>query len=190
MSVLGIAGSSLVNFPAQDLQGNGSGQSFQQEFKQLGQDLQSGNVSAAQADITVLQQDRPQLTGSNGATAQSPVAQEFQQLSQDLQSGNVTQAQQAYTSIQQDFQNQGASDGHAHVRHEHSSGQNQNGAISQLFSQLGSALQTGNLTNAQQIYSSLAQDLLEIAGPSGPVTPTIAGGGSGTGGTAGVSVSG
>jgi outer membrane protein assembly factor BamD (BamD/ComL family) len=164
MSVLGIAGSSLLNYLTQDIQGQGSGQQFQQQFQQLGQDLQSGNLSAAQADFTTLQQDNPQVASNNGAQNNSPIAQAFNQLSQDLQSGNISGAQQQYTTIQQDFQSAAQNQGVAHHHHDHGGGgaQSQTGAISQLFNALGSALQTGNLSNAQQIYSSLQQDLQQI----------------------------
>jgi outer membrane protein assembly factor BamD (BamD/ComL family) len=175
MSVLGIAGSSLLNYLTQDVQGQGSGQQFQQQFQQLGQDLQSGNLSAAQADFTTLQQDNPQLAPNNGAQNNSPIAQAFNQLSQDLQSGNISGAQQQYTTIQQDFQSAASSQVHGggHHRHGGGSGQNQTGAISQLFNELGSALQTGNLSNAQQIYSSLQQDLQQITqGGGGGATAT------------------
>jgi outer membrane protein assembly factor BamD (BamD/ComL family) len=202
MSVLGIAGSSLISYLTQDIQNQGNGNQFKQEFQQLGQDLQSGNLSAAQADFTTLQQDNPGLAQQLSSTSQnaSPIAQAFSQLSQDLQSGNISAAQQQYTTIQQDFQNniaqsQGDS-GHGHHHHvpganNGSNTQSEAGAITQLFSELGSALQTGNLTNAQQFYSSLQQDLLQITqGGGGGITPTVVTGGSGTGGTAGLSVNG
>ena len=61
MSVAGIFSSSLFNYinsssqnKTQGTQGTqGTGQ-FQQEFAQLGQDLQSGNLSTAQADFASL----------------------------------------------------------------------------------------------------------------------------------------
>ena len=83
-------------------------QQIQQEFQQLGQDLQSGNLTAAQSDFTTLQNDLPQTSSTSSSTSQSnnPIAQAFSQLSQDLQSGNLTAAQQDYSTIQQDFQNQ------------------------------------------------------------------------------------
>lgn len=141
-------------------------QQFQQDFQQLGQDLQAGNLSAAQTDFATLQQ----LTGQTASTAptqnSSPIAQAFQQLSQDLQSGNLSAAQQAFKQIQQDFQN-----GAAHAHHHHHASDNQSNSISQLFQQLGQQLQAGNLTAAQQAYSTLSQDL-QLFGSGGTSSPT------------------
>ena len=90
-------------------------QQFQQEFQQLGQDLTSGNLSAAQSDFVTLQNDLPQ-TSSTSTTSQSnsPIAQAFNQLSQDLQAGNLSAAQQDYSTIQQDFQSQASQMHHHH----------------------------------------------------------------------------
>jgi outer membrane protein assembly factor BamD (BamD/ComL family) len=130
------------------------GQQFQQEFQQLGQALQSGNLSAAQADFVTLQQSGTQ---SSSATQNSnPIAQAFNQLSQDLQSGNLSAAQKDFTNLQQDLQ--ATSTSHAHHHHHHSGG-GQSNSISQLFQQLGQELQAGNLSAAQQAYSTLSQDL-------------------------------
>jgi outer membrane protein assembly factor BamD (BamD/ComL family) len=172
MSVLGIAGSSLFSYlTSQNAHGsNNKGQQFRQEFAQLGQDLQSGNLSAAQADFATLQQNQPQSNLASSAQSNNPIATAFNQLSSDLQSGNLPAAQQDYTTIQQDFQNrssQGQStQGHHHHHHGGGSSGGSNSssssAISQLFNELGSALQSGNLSNAQQTYTSLQQDLLQF----------------------------
>lgn len=154
MSVSGISSSSFANYSAQSVRGQ-----MQQEFQQLGQDLQSGNLSAAQQDFTTLQQ----LTGqssSNPSESNSPIAQEFSQLSQDLQSGNLSGAQQDYAKIQQEFQNQ-ASQTHGH-HHHHGGGDSGKGQISQLLSQLGQDLQSGNLSSAQQAYTSLQQEFQQL----------------------------
>ena len=103
MSVSGISSSSLFNTSGvQSLF-----QQFQQTFQQLGKDLQSGNLSAAQSDFATLQN-----LGSQNSTAtsqtNSPIAQAFSQLAKDLQSGNLSAAQQDFSTIQQDFQNQSA----------------------------------------------------------------------------------
>jgi hypothetical protein len=152
-------------------------QQFQSEFSQLGQDLQSGNISAAQSDLTALLQYAPQSASTASSTAgtsssTNTISQEFNQLSQDLQSNNLAAAQQDYSTIQQDFQNQSAQSqsvqGHHHHHHHEGGGSDSSSsAISQLFNELGSALQSGNLSNAQQAYSSLQQDLLQFTGNSG-----------------------
>lgn len=161
MSVSGISSSlfELSNPTVQSKQ-----QQVQQEFQQLGEDLESGNLSAAQSDFTTLQQLVPQSnstsspTSTSSSTGNNPLAQAFNQLGQDLQSGNLTAAQQDFANIQQDIQNQASqTQGHGH-HHHHGSGDETN-SISQLFQQLGQELQSGNLTAAQQSYTTLAQDL-------------------------------
>jgi hypothetical protein len=98
------------------------------DFQQLGQDLQSGNLAAAQSDFATLQQDlsTSQTTPSHGhhhhhhhhgggssniaQTSSSPSgpptnspAQLFGELAQDLQAGNAQAAQQAYSTLAQAF---------------------------------------------------------------------------------------
>jgi outer membrane protein assembly factor BamD (BamD/ComL family) len=99
MSAVGISSTSFFDYSRQNIQTKV--QQAQQEFQQLGQDLQSGNISAAQNDMTALQRLQPQ--GSTSSTQSNPIAQEFTQLSQDLQAGNISNAQQHYAKIQQDF---------------------------------------------------------------------------------------
>jgi hypothetical protein len=87
-----------------------------QAFNQLGQDLQSGNLQAAQSDYTNVQQDAQQNaaqahghhhhhhgsedsqeSGSNPLT--SPINQAFSQLAQSLQTGNLSGAQSAFATL-------------------------------------------------------------------------------------------
>jgi outer membrane protein assembly factor BamD (BamD/ComL family) len=130
-------------------------QQFQQEFQQLGKDLQSGNLSGAQSDFVTLQKEAQQASSTSGSQSKSPIAQAFSQLSQDLQSGNLAAAQQDYSSIQQELQNQ-ASQVQQHPHH-HGSGGSQGSQVSQLFDQLGEDLQAGNLSNAQSDFTSMQQ---------------------------------
>ena len=129
-------------------------QQFQQEFQQLGQDLNSGNLAGAQSDFAALQKDLPQASSSaSSAQTSNPIAQAFNQLSQDLQAGNLSAAQQDYTNLEQDFQSQAS---HTH-HHHHRSGGSQESQFSQLFTQLGQDLQSGNLSSAQSDFSALQQ---------------------------------
>jgi outer membrane protein assembly factor BamD (BamD/ComL family) len=166
MSVAGISSSNLFNYATQSTQNKM--QQFQQEFQQLGQDLQSGNMTAAQSDFATLQQYAPQSNSTSQSN--SPIAQEFSQLAKDIQSGNTTAAQQDYSTIQQDMQSHGA-EGH---HHHHSSGGGGEGqsAVSQLMSQLGQALQAGNLSSAQQAYSTLQQEFQQFTQNNGVTTPS------------------
>jgi hypothetical protein len=141
MSVLGIAGSGLFGYLRQNLSAGNNSTKFQQEFQQLGQELQSGNMTAAQSEFATLQQG---VTQTSGATQSSSIAQAFSKLSQDLQGGNVTAAQSDYSALQQDMQTASA---HGHHRHQHG----------------GSGV---NSASAQQVYSSLQQNLTGTGGVS------------------------
>ena len=144
---------------------------MQQEFALLGQDLQSGKLSQAQSDFSSLQQLLPSQwqSGSsaaqNGSSTANPISQAIAQLGQDLKAGNLSAAQSDFTTLQQDIQQQGTNSVHRH--HHHHSGAaegaaQQNGAAT-LFGDLGQELQSGNLTAAQQTYSTLQQDFLQFA---------------------------
>ncbi len=140
-------------------------QQFQQDFQQLGQDLQSGNTSAAQSDLVTLENNLPQTNSTSASQSNSPIAQAFNQLAQDLQSGNLSGAQSDYSTLQQDFQTM-ASQAH----HHHHSGGGQQSQVSQLFAQLGQDLQSGNLSDAQSDFTSLQQILQGNPGNSSSST--------------------
>jgi len=172
MSVAGIFSSALSSIFTQGTQTRA--QQFQQDFQQLGQDLQSGNLTAAQSDFSSLQQLSPQSSAasSTSSTAQStnPIAQAFSQLSQDLQSGNLSAAQQDYTSLQQDFQSQSSQIQGHHHHHHHAASNDQNNPLAQAFGQLAQALQAGNTSAAQAAYTTLQQDLQQFAQANGLTT--------------------
>ena len=105
MSVFGIA-SNLINNVGQSLQS--STKHAQQEFQQLGQDLQSGDMSAAQSDLATLEQLVPQAGSSALAHTNSTISNAFNQLSQDLQAGNLSAAQKDYSVLQFNPQNPAA----------------------------------------------------------------------------------
>ena len=106
MSVFGIASNYLFNYANQSLQS--STKQAQQEFQQLGQDLQSGDLSAAQSDLATLEQLVPQSGSSVLAQTNSTISNAFNQLSQDLQAGNLSAAQKDYSSLQVNIQNPAA----------------------------------------------------------------------------------
>jgi outer membrane protein assembly factor BamD (BamD/ComL family) len=99
-----------------------------------------------------------------------PLQQEFQQLGKDLQSGNVSAAQQDYSAIQQDLR-KGAAQPHPHS-HRHLPGGGSD--VSQLFDQLGQALQSGNVASAQQAYRTLQQDFQQFLQNAGQQSPAPA----------------
>ena len=169
MSLVGILSSSLFQFNSQGVQDRM--QQFRQDFQKLGQDLETGNLTGAQADFAALQKDGPQSSSSTQNS--NPISQTFQQLSTDLQSGNLTAAQQDYSNLQQDFQTQAAS--HMQRSHHHHSGgggssRDSSSQMSQILTQLGQDLQSGNLTSAQQAYTALQQDLQQYALTNGALS--------------------
>jgi hypothetical protein len=170
MSIAGLFASGLL--ASQRLQPAQSQlQKFQQSFKQLGNDLAAGNLSAAQSDFAALQTSNPQLTTSaNAQTGSNGVGATFNQLANDLQSGNVTGAQQDYSSIQNSLAQQSSNTltGHRHLglAQELQDLTNSSTPTGQAFSQLGQALQAGNLQNAQKAYTSLQQDFLALQSAS------------------------
>jgi len=165
MSVAGISSSSLFNYGSQNVQNQM--QLFRQEFQQLGQDLQSGNLSAAQSDFATLEKNAPQGSSAS-APSSGAIFQGFQQLSTDLQSGNVSAAQQDYSNIQKDFQNIAAQ--HHHHHHVGGGASESSSSTSQMLAQLGQDLQSGNLSAAQQAYSSLMQEFQQFGAKSAALT--------------------
>lgn len=168
MSLSGISSSNLFHYETSSVQNQR--QQFQQEFQQLGQDLQSGNLSAAQSDFATLQQIVSNNSATQSTAGSNPLAQAFSQLGQDLQSGNLSAAQQDFTNIQQYLRNQ-ASQAHGH-HHHHGGSNEQSNSISQLFQQLGQSLQSGNVSNAQQIYNTIVQDFAQFGANGQNSQPT------------------
>jgi outer membrane protein assembly factor BamD (BamD/ComL family) len=156
MSVSGISSGSLFELLGAETTSQSQKQQLQQEIQQLGKDFSAGNLSAAQADFATLQKDAPQASAA-ATQSNNPIAQAFQKLAQDLQSGNLSAAQQDFSTVQQDVQAQ-ASGGHHHHSHGQSSSGAEQSPLAQLFSELGQALQSGNLAAAQQAYTTLQQD--------------------------------
>lgn len=198
MSIIGILSSNLFSGGAAQntLKTQGSqGQSpkfeqLKEEFQQLGQDLQSGNLTQAQSDYATLSKDFPgaSQTGATtaagttitmGATATNgttSVAQEFAQLGQDLKSGNLQAAQQDFTNLQQTTQQSSGQQVGGHHRHGHhrhvggtqsasaSSTSQQSNPIATAFGTLSQDLQAGNLSGAQSAFATLQNDLQQIGG--------------------------
>ena len=159
MSIAGILSSSLFNSNSQAISPQ---QQFQKEFQQLGQDLKSGNLSAAQSDFATLQQNSTSSSATTSASNSSAIAQAFSQLGKDLQSGNLSAAQQDFSNIQQDTQSQ-STQAHGHHHHHHGGGggggssSSSQSTLAQEFAQLGQDLQAGNVSAAQQAYSAVQQ---------------------------------
>jgi len=150
MSVAGIMSTAALSVGAQFFQSRA--RQMRNELQQLGTDLQSGNLTAAQSDFAALQKLQPQPP-TTASSQGSSITQDFNQLAADLKAGNPTAAQTDFTKLQQDFERQ-QTQGHLHYHHHHSS---VDGGVSQLFGLLASALQSGNMNAAQQSYSAMLQ---------------------------------
>ncbi len=146
-------------------------QQFQQSMQQLGQDLQAGNLSAAQTDFAAVQQLLPQKattdsssTSSTSSTdsAKTSTSSLFSQLATDLQAGNLSAAQQDYAAIRQSVRS-GAAHSH-HPRHQQSS---KSGQITETLNDLGQALQSGDLSSAQRAYSTFQQEFSQLTDLTG-----------------------
>jgi len=185
MSIVGILASNFFSARATHNSTNAAqtGQSnpstFQQirtEFQQLGQDLQSGNLTQAQSDYATLSQDFPggpsgaattpaaastATAAASAATTAPPstngnnsVAQAFTQLGQDLTSGNLQAAQRDYANLQQDVQQAGQLNasqqaaGHHHHHHHGRGG-----------TQATSSASSSQQNSVNQAFSTLGQDL-------------------------------
>jgi len=187
MSVTGIA-SSILSVLSGLQNRHSSSKQVQNEFQQLGQDLQAGNLSQARQDFAALTQNLTsanQASSTGSTTTSDPLTQAISQLGKDLQAGNLTVAQQDFTTIQQDLQQIGGQVG-GHHRHPHhhtegsegSSSTQQNNSIAQEFSQLARSLQGGNLQGSQQAFATLQNDLQQIngfttSGSSGASVPSV-----------------
>ena len=176
MSISGLTNSALDSLlsAAQSTQnGQGGLQQLEAEFQQLGQDLQTGNLTQAQEDYTTLSENfqNAQNTTSASTTAanSNPITQAFAALSQSLQSGDLSAAQQDYATLQQDIQQQETGQVHPHHHHGHGGGKQDN-QVSQALNALSTALQSGNLAGAQSAFATLTQTLqLGAGGNSGSI---------------------
>jgi len=167
MSVSGISSGNLFSYENQSQQNNI--QQFKQEFEQLGEDLKSGNLSAAQSDFATLQQIGSRASSTSLTQGGNAIAQAIQQLGQDLQSGNLSAAQQDYTTLKQDLTDRAGSMS-SHHHHGHGGG-----GIGKLLAQLGQALQSGDLESAKSIFSSLQTDLQNYGQPSTQSSAPVSG---------------
>ena len=140
------------------------GTTLRNELQQLGSDLQSGKLTAAQQDYVTLSQSGP-LANSQ---ATNPLVQDLQAVGSALQSGNLSSAQQAFSTFQQAVHQQGSqaqgSEGHHHHFHRGGGGDGGqvNSELSQAFSSLEQAVQSGNSSSAQTALSTLQQDLAQL----------------------------
>ena len=111
---------------------------FKQEFHQLGRDLRSGDLAAAQADFATIQQFGPEQGPST--QDQSLLGKAFDRLADDLQAGDFAFAKQDYSTIHQIFR---------------SRAQEQGGGIGRMVDQSVHQVRSGDFAPAQQAYSAV-----------------------------------
>lgn len=129
----------------------------EQDYTQIGKDLQAGDLTNAQSAYSNLEQLVQAYPGPSGPSSNTPTAiqSDFATLGQDLQAGNLTQSQGAFTQLQNDIQ---------------AATQNPVQQVQQDYTQLASALQSGNLTGAQSAFAALEQALQKQSGTNTPAT--------------------
>jgi len=133
-------------------------QQRRQDFSQLAQALQSGDLSGAQkayGDLMSLQQNQ---AGANPNSNGGPIQNDFAALGQALSSGNLSQAQSVFTQLQNDiqsaFQNQsgaqgpsGTHRGHHHHHHSEASSQDSSNGTTADNTSSNTSSQTGSGVN-------------------------------------------
>ncbi len=119
-------------------------QKVQSEFKRLGQDLQSGNLTQAQADFVTFSQALASPPNFVGPTA----------LDKQAGTGTASSPANPPNIVGPTALTQSASASHHRVH------------LRQALSQLGQALQAGNLSAAQQAFSTMSQIWQQFTGSS------------------------
>jgi len=131
-------------------------QAVKKDFKDINSALQSGDLSAAQTAFSAFQTDTSKVSGNNSSNSMS---QDIQGLGSALQSGSLTDAQQAFSKIQSDMKGHGKfAKQQMELQSSLSSGSDTGNTIKQDFSNLSTALSSGNLTDAQKAFATLQQD--------------------------------
>ena len=119
------------------------------DFQQLGQALQSGDLNAAQQAFAALQQLIPNLSSGSQAqngqqgSSQNPLLADLNAIGKALQSGDLSAAKSAFAKLQQDVQSV-SHKGHHHRHHK------TGGAQNSLASFLGNSSQTNGTSSTSQ----------------------------------------
>ena len=157
MSISGISSSTNAHYqdPMSQLQ------SVRQDFSSLTTSLASGDLTGAQNAFATLMQD----LGGNTSAQSGQQTGAPSQLDTDLttlgnalnsSSGDLTAAQKAFATLLQDLKAGGL---HHHHHHHTGRAQNTTGSLDTDLTTLGNALQSGDLTGAQNAFATLLQDL-------------------------------
>lgn len=125
-------------------------QQVRSEFKQLGEDLHSGNLTQAQTDIVTLSKAASSAFGSNNS-----VVKALNAIGQALQSGSLSSAQQAYSPLPIALVGPCA-EPHGQIGLMQS-------RFQKVLNQLGQMLQSSNRSGAQQAFSAVQQMWNQLA---------------------------
>ncbi len=153
MSISGISSSTnLYQDPLSQMQ------SVRQDFSSLTTSLALGDVTAAQKAFTTLMQDLGNTSAQSGQTgATSQVSTDLTTLGTALNSKDLTGAQKAFATLLDDLKAGGL---HHHHHHRHTgSTQNTTDTLSTDLTTLGNALNSKDLTAAQNAFATLMQDI-------------------------------
>jgi len=153
---MSISPISCISGPAQT-QGQSRSQQIRQDFKQLANSLQSGDLGGAQQAYSALQKLLPNQAqnGQQSSSGGNPISSDFKALGQALQSGDLSSAQSAFSQLQNDLKSQSQSGtasslaqgvrGHHHHHHHASSAQDS-----------GTAAGSGSSGSSGQVLNLLA----------------------------------
>lgn len=152
-------------------------QEIRQDFGQLANALENGDLNGAQSAYANIEQVLQTASGASSSTGSDTLQNDFATLGQALQSGDLSQAQSAFAQLQND-----AAGGSALTTPQTVSqtppqttdlyvpaatqAQNPAEEAVQDYSQLANSLQNGNLAGAQSAYSNLQQLIQAYQGPS------------------------
>ena len=174
MSISGISSDPTVS----QNYGSNPFQQIRKDFMALKTSLSSGDLTAAQTAFATLQQDlqnvgqaqsNQQSATATATAAGGPLDNDLAAIGQALQNGDIGGAQTAFATLQKDMQQMRQTQGgqqsrraHHHHHHHHGGAQNAQNTTSNPFSDLAaisSALQSNDLSGAQNAFATLQQDL-------------------------------
>ena len=149
-------------------------QSVRQDFSSLTTSLASGDLTGAQNAFGTLMQDIGSTNAQSGqqAGATSQISTDLTALGTALNAKDLTTAQSAYATLMQDLQaGQQTQKAHHHHHHHHARGaQSTTDTLNTDLTTLGTALQSGDLTQAQAAFATLMQDIGNTATQSATAT--------------------
>jgi hypothetical protein len=118
------------------------------------------------------------------------IQSQFQKVGQDLQAGNLAASQTDFAAIQQNAQQQNSGQVQGHHHHHHGGGVSQQtgSTLQQDVTALGTALQSGNLSSAQQAYATFQADFQQAFPSSSAASGTSTTSTTNAPGTGGVNV--